>query len=68
MIRNFIFKLLNSRKMQPIPSVTKYEGVVRILGCNPGYMTLQGTNSYLIGKGNKWVQILDRILFYNSLF
>ena len=46
-----------SPNLTAISKVVKLSpNIISILGCNPGKMTLRGTNTYIIGNGKRYVK------------
>ena len=45
-----------SPNLTAIAKVAKLSpNIISILGCNPGKMTLRGTNTYIIGNGERYI-------------
>ena len=54
-----------SPNLTAISKVVKLSpNIISILGCNPGKMTLRGTNTYIIGNGKRYV----KTFFFREVF
>ena len=50
-----------SPNLTAIAKVAKLSpNIISILGCNPGKMTLRGTNTYIIGNGKRYISMLEQ--------
>ena len=50
-----------SPNLTAIAKVAKLSpNIISILGCNPGKMTLRGTNTYIIGNGKRYISMLKQ--------
>ena len=48
-----------SPNLTAIAKVAKLSpNIISILGCNPGKMTLRGTNTYIIGNGQRYLLLV----------